>query len=161
MKEICESAEDSILDLIDYCHRKLTLLAARSTKAQAVTSAELRDEGLASPSSMQVRRKSCSSLGTRVVKNVGSLQRHREAFSWVATPAPPAHLRGCLVLLCASGCIHPPPLCSLASALSGASASLRLSAGRAQSSGVGHAGDLMGKIFSRGVCHLLLLLEQC
>uniref|UniRef100_A0A8D2P4A5 Zinc finger MYND domain-containing protein 10 n=1 Tax=Zosterops lateralis melanops TaxID=1220523 RepID=A0A8D2P4A5_ZOSLA len=41
-KEICESAEDSILDLIDYCHRKLTLLAARSTKAQAVTSAELR-----------------------------------------------------------------------------------------------------------------------
>ncbi|NXR31913.1 ZMY10 protein, partial [Zosterops hypoxanthus] len=34
-KEICESAEDSILDLIDYCHRKLTLLAARSTKAQA------------------------------------------------------------------------------------------------------------------------------
>ncbi|NWT66706.1 ZMY10 protein, partial [Prunella himalayana] len=34
-KEICESAEDSILDLIDYCHRKLTLLAARSTKAPA------------------------------------------------------------------------------------------------------------------------------
>uniref|UniRef100_A0A8D2P6U9 Zinc finger MYND domain-containing protein 10 n=1 Tax=Zosterops lateralis melanops TaxID=1220523 RepID=A0A8D2P6U9_ZOSLA len=30
-KEICESAEDSILDLIDYCHRKLTLLAARIT----------------------------------------------------------------------------------------------------------------------------------
>uniref|UniRef100_A0A8C2Y7I3 Zinc finger MYND domain-containing protein 10 n=1 Tax=Coturnix japonica TaxID=93934 RepID=A0A8C2Y7I3_COTJA len=29
-KEICESAEDSILDLIDYCHRKLTLLVARS-----------------------------------------------------------------------------------------------------------------------------------
>ncbi|NWV98255.1 ZMY10 protein, partial [Machaerirhynchus nigripectus] len=52
-KEICESAGDSILDLIDYCHRKLTLLAARSTKAQAVTSAELRAEGLASPSSMQ------------------------------------------------------------------------------------------------------------
>ncbi|NXE88064.1 ZMY10 protein, partial [Menura novaehollandiae] len=38
-KEICESAEDSILDLIDYCHRKLTLLAARSTTAQAGTSA--------------------------------------------------------------------------------------------------------------------------
>ncbi|NXK88545.1 ZMY10 protein, partial [Formicarius rufipectus] len=34
-KEICESAEDSILDLIDYCHRKLTLLAARSTSGQA------------------------------------------------------------------------------------------------------------------------------
>ncbi|XP_041574717.2 zinc finger MYND domain-containing protein 10 isoform X5 [Taeniopygia guttata] len=56
-KEICESAEDSILDLIDYCHRKLTLLAARSTKAQAVTSAELRAEPLASPSSMQELQK--------------------------------------------------------------------------------------------------------
>ncbi|NWX24012.1 ZMY10 protein, partial [Aegotheles bennettii] len=33
-KEICESAEDSILDLIDYCHRKLTLLAARSANGQ-------------------------------------------------------------------------------------------------------------------------------
>ncbi|NXL61532.1 ZMY10 protein, partial [Chordeiles acutipennis] len=33
-KEICESAEDNILDLIDYCHRKLTLLAARSTNEQ-------------------------------------------------------------------------------------------------------------------------------
>ncbi|NXL14531.1 ZMY10 protein, partial [Setophaga kirtlandii] len=52
-KEICESAEDSILDLIDYCHRKLTLLAARSTTAPAATSAELPAEPLASPSSMQ------------------------------------------------------------------------------------------------------------
>ncbi|NWZ55118.1 ZMY10 protein, partial [Haliaeetus albicilla] len=40
-KEICESAEDSILDLIDYCHRKLTLLAARSTNRQTVTPAVL------------------------------------------------------------------------------------------------------------------------
>ncbi|XP_037707255.1 zinc finger MYND domain-containing protein 10 isoform X4 [Choloepus didactylus] len=29
-KEVCESAEDTILDLVDYCHRKLTLLVARS-----------------------------------------------------------------------------------------------------------------------------------
>uniref|UniRef100_A0A8C0BQZ3 Zinc finger MYND domain-containing protein 10 n=1 Tax=Buteo japonicus TaxID=224669 RepID=A0A8C0BQZ3_9AVES len=41
LKEICESAEDSILDLIDYCHRKLTLLAARSTNGQTVTPVEL------------------------------------------------------------------------------------------------------------------------
>ncbi|KFO85678.1 Zinc finger MYND domain-containing protein 10, partial [Buceros rhinoceros silvestris] len=40
-KEICESAEDSVLDLIDYCHRKLTLLAARSTGRQTVTPVEL------------------------------------------------------------------------------------------------------------------------
>lgn len=29
-KEVCESAEDTILDLVDYCHRKLTLLVAQS-----------------------------------------------------------------------------------------------------------------------------------
>ncbi|NXL32144.1 ZMY10 protein, partial [Glaucidium brasilianum] len=40
-KEICESAEDSILDLIDYCHRKLTLLIARSANRQTVTPAVL------------------------------------------------------------------------------------------------------------------------
>ncbi|NXU59262.1 ZMY10 protein, partial [Turnix velox] len=33
-KEICESAEDSILDLIDYCHRKLTLLTARTASGE-------------------------------------------------------------------------------------------------------------------------------
>uniref|UniRef100_G1MRR7 Zinc finger MYND domain-containing protein 10 n=1 Tax=Meleagris gallopavo TaxID=9103 RepID=G1MRR7_MELGA len=38
-KEICESAEDSILDLIDYCHRKLTLLTARSLPAGAIEKA--------------------------------------------------------------------------------------------------------------------------
>lgn len=27
---MCESAEDTVLDLVDYCHRKLTLLVARS-----------------------------------------------------------------------------------------------------------------------------------
>ncbi|KFP52534.1 Zinc finger MYND domain-containing protein 10, partial [Cathartes aura] len=52
-KEICESAEDSILDLIDYCHRKLTLLAAQNTNRQTVTPVELHLEDLASPSSME------------------------------------------------------------------------------------------------------------
>ncbi|XP_058415234.1 zinc finger MYND domain-containing protein 10 isoform X2 [Diceros bicornis minor] len=28
--KVCESAEDTVLDLVDYCHRKLTLLVARS-----------------------------------------------------------------------------------------------------------------------------------
>lgn len=27
-QEVCESAEDTVLDLVDYCHRKLTLLVA-------------------------------------------------------------------------------------------------------------------------------------
>ncbi|KAM5313748.1 zinc finger MYND domain-containing protein 10 [Glossophaga mutica] len=29
-KEVCESAEDTVSDLVDYCHRKLTLLVART-----------------------------------------------------------------------------------------------------------------------------------
>ncbi|KAM9374724.1 zinc finger MYND domain-containing protein 10 [Phaethornis superciliosus] len=56
-KEICESAEDSILDLIDYCHRKLTLLTAQSAKGQAVTPAELRTKDLPNPSSMEELKK--------------------------------------------------------------------------------------------------------
>ncbi|NXK56806.1 ZMY10 protein, partial [Chauna torquata] len=52
-KEICESAGDSILDLIDYCHRKLTLLAARSASGQAATREELHPKELASLSPMQ------------------------------------------------------------------------------------------------------------
>ncbi|POI28744.1 hypothetical protein CIB84_007507, partial [Bambusicola thoracicus] len=56
-KEICESAEDSILDLIDYCHRKLTLLAAQSASRQAVTQQELHPEELASLLSMQELQK--------------------------------------------------------------------------------------------------------
>ncbi|NWH67511.1 ZMY10 protein, partial [Geococcyx californianus] len=52
-KEICESAEDSILDLIDYCHRKLTLLAARSTNGHPGTPMEFHPEDMPSPASMQ------------------------------------------------------------------------------------------------------------
>uniref|UniRef100_A0A8D2LEI8 Zinc finger MYND-type containing 10 n=1 Tax=Varanus komodoensis TaxID=61221 RepID=A0A8D2LEI8_VARKO len=33
-KEICESAEDTILDLIDYTHRKLTLLVAQTASGK-------------------------------------------------------------------------------------------------------------------------------
>ncbi|XP_049590671.1 zinc finger MYND domain-containing protein 10 [Syngnathus scovelli] len=36
-KDSCESSDDSILDLVDYCHRKLTLLAANTDKDSDVT----------------------------------------------------------------------------------------------------------------------------
>uniref|UniRef100_A0A4W6CHC0 Zinc finger MYND domain-containing protein 10 n=1 Tax=Lates calcarifer TaxID=8187 RepID=A0A4W6CHC0_LATCA len=32
-KDSCEAADDSLLDLVDYCHRKLTLLASKATAA--------------------------------------------------------------------------------------------------------------------------------
>uniref|UniRef100_A0A3Q2CIN1 Zinc finger MYND domain-containing protein 10 n=1 Tax=Cyprinodon variegatus TaxID=28743 RepID=A0A3Q2CIN1_CYPVA len=34
-KDSCEAAGDSLLDLVDYCHRKLTLLASEATKGHA------------------------------------------------------------------------------------------------------------------------------
>ncbi|KAM9226912.1 zinc finger MYND domain-containing protein 10 isoform 2-T4 [Leptosomus discolor] len=61
-KEICESAEDSVLDLIDYCHRKLTLLAAWSANRQTVTPMELQPEDLASPSSMRELQKQAETM---------------------------------------------------------------------------------------------------
>ncbi|XP_073447742.1 zinc finger MYND domain-containing protein 10 isoform X1 [Aquarana catesbeiana] len=33
-KEVCESAEDLVLDLIDYCHRKLTMLASKGSSGE-------------------------------------------------------------------------------------------------------------------------------
>ncbi|XP_032892657.1 zinc finger MYND domain-containing protein 10 [Amblyraja radiata] len=33
-KDVCESAEEAVLDLADYCHRKLTLLAAQSESCE-------------------------------------------------------------------------------------------------------------------------------
>ncbi|XP_054833034.1 zinc finger MYND domain-containing protein 10 isoform X2 [Eublepharis macularius] len=54
-KEICESAEDIVLDLIDYSHRKLTLLAAQSASGKIPN--KLLAEDLQNASSMQELKK--------------------------------------------------------------------------------------------------------
>ncbi|KAF1391816.1 hypothetical protein PFLUV_G00046000 [Perca fluviatilis] len=36
-KDSCEAADDSVLDLVDYCHRKLTLLASKAIREGATT----------------------------------------------------------------------------------------------------------------------------
>ncbi|XP_062853032.1 zinc finger MYND domain-containing protein 10 [Trichomycterus rosablanca] len=36
-KESCEAAEDAVVDLVDYCHRKLTLLAGRCSRGEFPT----------------------------------------------------------------------------------------------------------------------------
>ncbi|KAM9859162.1 zinc finger MYND domain-containing protein 10 [Aulostomus maculatus] len=36
-KDSCDAADDSVVDLVDYCHRKLTLLAGKSNKGSATT----------------------------------------------------------------------------------------------------------------------------
>lgn len=54
LQEICDSAEDTILDLIDYSHRKLTLLAAQSACGKIPNEKKLQPEDLQNASSMQV-----------------------------------------------------------------------------------------------------------
>ncbi|ETE70874.1 Zinc finger MYND domain-containing protein 10, partial [Ophiophagus hannah] len=56
-KEICESAEDTILDLIDYTHRKLTLLAAQSANGKILFEQKFQLGDLANLSSMQELKK--------------------------------------------------------------------------------------------------------
>uniref|UniRef100_A0A8D0G8T8 Zinc finger MYND domain-containing protein 10 n=1 Tax=Sphenodon punctatus TaxID=8508 RepID=A0A8D0G8T8_SPHPU len=56
-KEICESAEDTILDLIDYSYRKLTLLVARSASGEIPNKEKLLPGDLANASSMQELQK--------------------------------------------------------------------------------------------------------
>lgn len=34
VQDSCEAADDSVLDLVDFCHRKLTLLASKATHSQ-------------------------------------------------------------------------------------------------------------------------------
>nr|XP_033483488.1 zinc finger MYND domain-containing protein 10 isoform X2 [Epinephelus lanceolatus] len=36
-KDSCDAADDSVLDLVDYCHRKLTLLASKATREGTTT----------------------------------------------------------------------------------------------------------------------------
>ncbi|KAM4654112.1 zinc finger MYND domain-containing protein 10 isoform 2-T2 [Amazona ochrocephala] len=74
-KEVCGSAEDSILDLIDYCHRKLALLAAQSAKGQTVTPAQLCPEDLASPSSMQELQKQAEAMEFEIALKALSVLR--------------------------------------------------------------------------------------
>ncbi|KAG8128338.1 hypothetical protein E2320_015190 [Naja naja] len=56
-KEICESAEDTILDLIDYTHRKLTLLAAQSANGKIPFEQKFQLGDLANLSSIQGLKK--------------------------------------------------------------------------------------------------------
>ncbi|XP_026581183.1 zinc finger MYND domain-containing protein 10 [Pseudonaja textilis] len=56
-KEICESAEDTILDLIDYTHKKLTLLAAQSANGKIPFEPKFQLGDLAKLSSMQELKK--------------------------------------------------------------------------------------------------------
>lgn len=42
-KEVCESAEDTVLDLVDYCHRKLAMLVSRSGQSSSLEEEDSQD----------------------------------------------------------------------------------------------------------------------
>ncbi|XP_034389213.1 zinc finger MYND domain-containing protein 10 [Cyclopterus lumpus] len=46
-KDSCEAAGDSVLDLVDYCHRKLTLLVGKATREAATTHDQHNPKGTA------------------------------------------------------------------------------------------------------------------
>lgn len=54
LQDSCEAGEDSILDLVDYCHRKLTLLASKATREGAATLGQQKLEEKTPVSAMQV-----------------------------------------------------------------------------------------------------------
>lgn len=55
-QESCEAAYDSVLDLVDYCHRKLTLLASKATRGDVTTHDQRRETEKAVVSAIEVRK---------------------------------------------------------------------------------------------------------
>ncbi|XP_060926512.1 zinc finger MYND domain-containing protein 10 [Limanda limanda] len=43
-KDSCEAADDAVLDLVDYCHRKLTLLASKAIREKTTAQINLKDK---------------------------------------------------------------------------------------------------------------------
>lgn len=54
LQDSCEAGDDSILDLVDYCHRKLTLLAGKATREATATQGQEKPEEQTPVSTMQV-----------------------------------------------------------------------------------------------------------
>ncbi len=55
MQESSEAAGDSVLDLVDYCHRKLTLLAGRSVSGEIPTEDRITHTQMSDTASVQVK----------------------------------------------------------------------------------------------------------
>ncbi len=55
MQESSEAAGDSVLDLVDYCHRKLTLLAGRSVSGEIPTGDRITHSQMSDTGSVQVK----------------------------------------------------------------------------------------------------------
>ncbi|XP_008051600.1 zinc finger MYND domain-containing protein 10 isoform X2 [Carlito syrichta] len=70
-KEVCESAEDTLLDLVDYCHRKLTLLVAQSGRGGS-----LEEEGSQGSTPMQELQKQAELMEFEIALKALSVLRY-------------------------------------------------------------------------------------
>lgn len=57
LQESCESAEDAVVDLVDYCHRKLTLLAGRCARGEIPSEDKTSHAEVSNTNSVQVKKK--------------------------------------------------------------------------------------------------------
>lgn len=67
MQDSCEAGDDSVLDLVDYCHRKLTLLASKATREGATTHDQQKLMQKAAVSTMEVRQCEILVLSVRLL----------------------------------------------------------------------------------------------
>ncbi|XP_029455426.1 zinc finger MYND domain-containing protein 10 [Rhinatrema bivittatum] len=75
-KELCESAEDTVLDLIDYCHRKLTLLVAQTTSTETPKQDSPITGDLNSTSSLQELQEQAEALEFEIALKAMSVLRY-------------------------------------------------------------------------------------
>ncbi|KAM3622208.1 uncharacterized protein V6R79_021821 [Siganus canaliculatus] len=61
-KDSCEAADGSVLDLVDYCHRKLTLMASKATRDDITTHEQGSLAGKADASSIEELQKQSAAL---------------------------------------------------------------------------------------------------
>lgn len=56
LQESCEAAEDAVVDLVDYCHRKLALLAGRCAQGEIPTEDRTSHAKVSNMDSIQVKK---------------------------------------------------------------------------------------------------------
>lgn len=74
MQESSEAADDAVIDLVDYCHRKLTLLAGRSVCGEILAEDRITHVQLTDGTSIQVKIsffQSCRLEGSRTCDEGG------------------------------------------------------------------------------------------
>lgn len=60
LQESCEAAEDAVVDLVDYCHRKLTLLAGRCARGEIPTEDRTSQTEVSDMNTVQVKEQKLS-----------------------------------------------------------------------------------------------------